>query len=196
MRSTSQLIEIHFSGLYYNPQQEQDFLATHTIGYLKAAEQGFFMAFDVSKRTSDDEVRRLNGRGEEALRNAPDSEAHEAFRFALMVFTFMPELADKRFTITKYARPFNLESPTSGTDVLQRIRELQIGIAKISTGQVERDFGALNTSSSLIRTYEFFKVGDELSQRLTKEQLKAEEEAAIKKTVQRLTSDIPGLDSL
>jgi hypothetical protein len=195
-RSTSQLLNLYFSGIGFNLEPGREFLANCTLGHLRAAEQGFFTIFDKTRKLKRGDAKRINERGSEALAGIIDSEAGLAFGHALVIFAHLHEFEDQDFFISGFSRSMTLASPRTSVEYLDRIHELQFSVAGIATGRVRRDPRALQGSSQMVRTYAFFKVGDELTQKFTEKQLQAERETTTQETVQRLTADIPGLDNL
>lgn len=195
-RNTSQLIELYFSGIGFNLEPGRNFLASCTLGHLRAAEQGFFTTFDKTRKLKRQDARRIAERGGEVLAGTIDGEAGLAFGHALVIFAHLHEFEDPDFFVAGFSRSMTLASPRTSVEYMDRIHELQFSVAGIATGRVRRDPRALQGSSQMVRTYAFFKVGDELSRKFTEKQLQAERETATQETVARLTTDIPGLDNL
>lgn len=195
-RNTSQLIHLYFSGIGFNLEPGRDFLANYTLSHLRAAEQGFFTTYDKTRKLKKQDARRITERGSEALAGAIDGEAGLAFGHAVVIFAHLHEFEDPDFFISGFSRSMTLASPRTSVEFLDRIHELQFSVAGIATGRVRREPSALQGSSQMVRTYAFFKVGDELSRRFTERQLQAERETVTQETVARLTGDILGLDNL
>lgn len=195
-RNTSQLIELYFSGIGFNLEPGRNFLASCTLGHLRAAEQGFFTTFDKTRKFKRQDARRITQRGGEVLAGTIDSEASLAFGHALVIFAHLHEFEDPDFFVSGFSRTMTLASPRTSAEYMDRIHELQFSVAGIASGRVRRDPSVLQGSSRMVRTYAFFKVGDELSRKFTERQMQAERETATQDTVARLTADIPGLDNL
>ncbi len=194
--NTSQLIELYFSGVGFNLEPGKEFLARYTLGHLRAAEQGFFTSFDKTRNLRRGDARRITERGSEALTGTIDGEAGLAFGHTVVIFAHLHEFEDPDFFISGFSRFMTLASPRTSVEFLDRIHELQFSVAGIATGRVRREPSALQGSSQMVRTYAFFKVGDELSRKFTERQLQAASQAATREAVDRLTADVPGLDSL
>lgn len=159
IRQTHALLGLYYRGAIRNPQPATDYLRDYTMEYLKVAEEGSATLYSREGKLN---VQIL------------DLEIREAAQHAFVVFAHLPDKARSPFLPQGFSRHSGtLSAPETRDQFLARIKELKNGILQIVIGKVE-PYATLEAYPSLLRTFKFFEVGNELPVKLTDDERKQE----------------------
>jgi hypothetical protein len=150
-----------------------NYFSSATLDYLEATQQGFHGFFDKKRQLSKTHFKQIVSDANFYVSDI-NPQVEEYFKHALVVFSFMPEMNKQELLGHGYSKNGIMSAPKTTIEFLERIKELRTEIIKIINGQTNPKEDILN-SDSFLRTYGFFKTGQELELRRPQTQNEADD---------------------
>ncbi|MBI2268380.1 MAG: hypothetical protein HYU80_02935 [Candidatus Blackburnbacteria bacterium] len=162
-RNTAFLMDLCLIDWLPDKQPALGYLAGETLDYLLDAENGFLKNLNKIDRTGKIDAFDYQRFMEIAQRSGKPSprETDEAFGFALVTFSVLPDMATSRFLPKGFSRRAALAPPFTTREFFLRIRELRSIVMQFIAGK----FGShtvIETHPPLLRTYQFFQVAKDI----------------------------------